>query len=78
MDFVNPNVKNCRNDLIGRYGLADSDEALQAFIDALPAMVWLGDDKGRVLYFSEQFYAFTGLRREDCLLYTSIPCRAKS
>ncbi len=65
MDFANPNVKNCRNDLIGRYGLADSDEALQVFIDALPAMVWLGDDQGRVLYFSEQFYSFTGLRRED-------------
>jgi PAS domain S-box-containing protein len=50
---------------VGRYGLAENEEALISLVDALPAMVWLGDDEGRIRYFSEQFYSFTGLRRED-------------
>lgn len=65
MDLVNPKENSGRNDLIGRYGLDANDEALEALIDALPAIVWLGDDEGRIHYFSQQFYSFTGLKRED-------------
>ncbi len=66
MDLVNPSPNSCSNNFsIAHYGLGSVDEALVAIIDALPAMVWLGDDEGRVHYFNEQFYSFTGLRRAD-------------
>jgi PAS domain S-box-containing protein len=45
--------------------LAPTAETLRALVDAMPAMIWLGDNAGKVLYFNEQFYSFTGVRRED-------------
>lgn len=46
-------------------GIPWMDQAFRALIDAVPAMVWVGDDQGRVRYFNEQYYAFSGLPRED-------------
>lgn len=75
MDFVNPNAKSCGSQFsVERYGFGSADEAIGAIINALPAMVWLGDDEGRVHYFNEQFYSFTGLNRadDDGFLYRSV------
>ena len=75
MDLVNPNARGCGSQLsVESYGFGSADEALGAIIDALPAMVWLGDDEGRIHYFNEQFYSFTGLNRadDDGFLYQSV------
>lgn len=63
MEIHNPDAKAREGaSLIGSPSLSDT---LKALVEVVPAMVWLGDDEGRTRYFNDQFYSFTGLRRED-------------
>ncbi|MGD9679962.1 MAG: PAS domain-containing protein [Candidatus Obscuribacterales bacterium] len=49
----------------GLFAVMQSEESFKALIDVIPAMVWLGDDEGRIRYFNEEFYRFTGHDRDD-------------
>lgn len=65
MEFPEPLAELSVQDVARLHSLAQNEEAFSALLHSIPAMVWLGDEHGRITYFSDQFYKFTGTRRED-------------
>lgn len=43
--------------------LYKGDEHLLEFMDALPQMAWTGSPAGKILYFNNAWYEYTGMRR---------------
>jgi PAS domain S-box-containing protein len=47
--------------------LRESNARFRQLANAIPAFVWVTDEQGRVLYFNDRWYAYTGLTPEESL-----------
>lgn len=45
--------------------LKESNARLHQLIEALPYMAWTADAKGKVLYYNQNWYSYTGMRTEQ-------------
>ncbi|HYO81141.1 MAG TPA: PAS domain S-box protein, partial [Bryobacteraceae bacterium] len=48
-------------------GLRESEARFRQLANAIPALVWVTDAAGQILYFNDRWYAYTGLTAEQSL-----------